>query len=249
MYKCKNCGTEFESAFCPNCGTAASDMLPEAIPENPVQKEIEQFGISETWKKYRPSENQRIKIARKAEHFLGSLAALFVALMLFSTVIWKDQQGLTIFLLALALIMEGAKFPAEFYGTGYITRRKQIKFIQENSINLKRLLLNSGANVKKENTEIAYYTANNKEKGLLKSDIIVSVVFTVLHVAIILCVGIFAHEIMSIVSNFLYIIAPVALLFVVVVLVLIIILVRVLKNKKNTSPKIEKWAEEYLSKN
>lgn len=240
MHKCENCGTEFESAFCPNCGTAAEEKQSEAI-----QREIEQFGINETWKKYRPSDNQRIKIARTVKFFLDLLEFTFLFLTVLSIMIWNTQQGLTAFLLVLALVTVGAKFPAEFYGNGYITRRKQIKFIQEKSINLKRLLLNGDENVKKENTEIAYYTANNKEKGLLKSDIVVSVVDAVLSVALIVCVGIFPHELMSMISN----IASILILLVLIIFVVVIVAVCVQKHRKNASPKIEKWAEEYLSKN
>lgn len=150
MHKCKNCGTEFESSFCPNCGTPAEEQQSEAI-----QREIEQFGFNKIWKKY-----SRVNIVSIPIKLISGLLAAIMIVIYVCVCIDEEQiilnivPGLAVFFCV-----------ADKYICSIVEINSKVKFAHIKEIDFKSLLLKENVNItinKEINVirAVAYYHNN-----------------------------------------------------------------------------------------
>lgn len=259
MYKCENCGTEFESAFCPNCGTAAE----EPVTEEQVQKEIEKSGIDAAWVRYCPYEYKKYKIVMQANKIMNWIQILLIGICFTLLAVGVGPNVASYFFCA-ALISITIEAPVNMI-IGNIETNK-IKFILSTNIDMKILVrkcfsdfadVESSLKLAKEKLKLAYdksleivmayYAVKAKEENKSPNS------------------GNYKH-VLSFIGNF---VVTICILIVGIILnsegfagkwwffgilaILIIgfiIAMMVVKNMKiNKLNKIKEWAEEYLSKN
>lgn len=272
MHICKNCGTEFNSPFCPNCGTkhigntcplcganvemgmnychkCGHPIDSEPKKENPVQREIEQQGITATCKKYYPGVNTSRIIANTFFIILGILEIIFLVAMI--GCVLKGSFFFAAVFLVFCILVIGARIPAEIFRWPNRLLRSKIQLIKEKEVDLNGLLLESNPEFKNENRDAAYYVDNEEEGNKAsKYPIVGSIVGGIIQIVIAVGFYIFIPYIVLLgqtdpdkLSN------PVFLAVVLVILIAALVLSTVIPNvlKKRKTAKLNEWEAKYLS--
>lgn len=192
MHKCKNCGKEFESKFCPDCG---AEYIEETPPEtekprtraDELTDDILKYGIKHVWKLNET--NKKVLIFLNVARYLSLVIVLaMVALLIYQSVSDTTKLSLSSILIKGVFILIFGVIEAIF-GEVYNANEKfkMSDFISSQNIDIERIVLNGktdeDGNLKGDAgllsdyniwTEAAYFSKNPEGKKSKITGVILS---------------------------------------------------------------------------
>lgn len=196
MYKCKKCGTEFDSKFCPNCGEAATEdevMSGAEYEASNLEKRIREKGIPNIWQ--RDSVSSKIIYIIESIVFLGVFIAEIIMLVKYINVCsdFFDLQPLDRLLvfdkyksdshtLVIAVIVLGVISAILIEFNTCFLKYAKIKWIKAKNINAARIIIDGAIADKDGDIDISEFLDTKTllydayRDGAIKQTIIVSFV-------------------------------------------------------------------------